>query len=297
MFLAARADDFVPPSHALDLHAAYSGEKQIMLFEGDHNSGRPKDVLYRVGQFFLQKFGVKAPPARPGRRAGLFDIGLPAGHSAGFVPMSARNRGSAGGLFNLGDRVEYMSVTKGNWVTTVVVNILDDGRVELGVKRGVFFDLEEQKTRIRPVRVTVESVGEAWHLHDLVSYNSSTLKEWIEAKVVGINIHNEIELDVKRGCFLGADEQQKRVKLLQRSADEAPPLSKWTIGSEGEYHSKSFGCWTPAVVVAADTAGRVQLDVKFGVWMGAEDQDTKIRAVGSEVETTASQGSGEEASQ
>ena len=40
LFIAAKDDDFIPPHHTDKLYEAYSGEKQKILIEGDHNSAR-----------------------------------------------------------------------------------------------------------------------------------------------------------------------------------------------------------------------------------------------------------------
>lgn len=56
MFIAAEGDDFILPHHTEKLHAAYSGEKQKIIVEGDHNSRRSQDVQDKVSSFFY--FGL-----------------------------------------------------------------------------------------------------------------------------------------------------------------------------------------------------------------------------------------------
>lgn len=36
-----QSDDFVKPHHTEDIYERYAGDKQILLFDGDHNSARP----------------------------------------------------------------------------------------------------------------------------------------------------------------------------------------------------------------------------------------------------------------
>jgi len=42
LFAVAKGDDFIKPHHAQQLFEKYAGDKNIVKFEGDHNSGRPK---------------------------------------------------------------------------------------------------------------------------------------------------------------------------------------------------------------------------------------------------------------
>ncbi|GMH49114.1 hypothetical protein TrRE_jg13125 [Triparma retinervis] len=42
LFIAGEDDNFIPPSHSQALHAAYAGDKNIIVVDGDHNSPRPK---------------------------------------------------------------------------------------------------------------------------------------------------------------------------------------------------------------------------------------------------------------
>ena len=41
LFIAATEDTFIDPKHTHRLYNDYSGEKKLMLVEGDHNSTRP----------------------------------------------------------------------------------------------------------------------------------------------------------------------------------------------------------------------------------------------------------------
>ncbi len=42
LFGHAHGDELVLPTHSRDVHAVYGGPKEIMIFEGDHNSVRPE---------------------------------------------------------------------------------------------------------------------------------------------------------------------------------------------------------------------------------------------------------------
>lgn len=59
LFIAAKDDDFIVPRHTDDLYEKYSGEKQKLLVEGDHNSKREQEVLDRISTFFYYALCVK----------------------------------------------------------------------------------------------------------------------------------------------------------------------------------------------------------------------------------------------
>jgi len=52
---------------------------------------------------------------------------------------------------------------------------------------------------------------------------------------------------------------------------------KYTKGELVEYYSETHGEWLPATVTAANDDGRVQLNVKPGVWISLEIQGAKVR--------------------
>jgi len=51
LFGAAKDDNFVSPQHTKDLYNAYGGPKQMVIFDGDHNSERPFNWLIQVKEF------------------------------------------------------------------------------------------------------------------------------------------------------------------------------------------------------------------------------------------------------
>lgn len=59
LFIAAKDDDFVMPHHTDILYEKYSGEKQKLLVDGDHNSRRSQDVLDKISSFFYFGLCVK----------------------------------------------------------------------------------------------------------------------------------------------------------------------------------------------------------------------------------------------
>lgn len=58
LFATALNDDFVDPSHCDALHEAYQGEKNIIRFEGDHNTRRPAFFFNSACIFLCQALQV-----------------------------------------------------------------------------------------------------------------------------------------------------------------------------------------------------------------------------------------------
>lgn len=53
LFTAAYNDHFIQPHHAKELHAAYAGDKNFIMVEGDHNTSRSKFFMDSVSIFFF----------------------------------------------------------------------------------------------------------------------------------------------------------------------------------------------------------------------------------------------------
>jgi len=85
LFAHGEKDIFIKPHHSEQLHAAYAGDKNLILFDGDHNSERPDFYFDSAVIFLRQTLGVKdehcldANAARAGNslghRDGLFGGG------------------------------------------------------------------------------------------------------------------------------------------------------------------------------------------------------------------------------
>lgn len=83
LFAHGERDSFIKPSHSEQLHAAYAGDKNLILFDGDHNSPRPSFFFSSAAIFLRQTLMVQEEHClhtstgedafRPG--AGLFDGG------------------------------------------------------------------------------------------------------------------------------------------------------------------------------------------------------------------------------
>lgn len=60
LFAYADGDDFILPHHAKDLHDKYFGDKNIIHFDGDHNSERPEFFFTSVVNFFHVSLHVES---------------------------------------------------------------------------------------------------------------------------------------------------------------------------------------------------------------------------------------------
>lgn len=58
MFATGEQDDFIQPHHCQELHDAYAGDKNIIKFEGDHNSSRPDFFNNSAVIFFVNTLQV-----------------------------------------------------------------------------------------------------------------------------------------------------------------------------------------------------------------------------------------------
>ncbi|KAL4496487.1 hypothetical protein ABPG72_014717 [Tetrahymena utriculariae] len=56
LFLVAKADTLISPSHSQKLYNVYRGSKRLLMFEGTHNSRRPKEINQEITKFFYNGF-------------------------------------------------------------------------------------------------------------------------------------------------------------------------------------------------------------------------------------------------
>merc|ERR1712113_358572 len=52
IFMHARQDNLVSPSHSRQLYEAYAGDKELVTVDGDHNSERSVQVINHAVAFF-----------------------------------------------------------------------------------------------------------------------------------------------------------------------------------------------------------------------------------------------------
>lgn len=60
LFACATGDDFILPHHTQDLYEKYAGDKNIVRFEGDHNSPRPEFFFNSVVIFFHNTLQIES---------------------------------------------------------------------------------------------------------------------------------------------------------------------------------------------------------------------------------------------
>ena len=59
LFATGEQDDFIEPHHCETLFEAYAGEKQIVKFEGTHNSPRSDEFKYNSTNFFIDCLRIR----------------------------------------------------------------------------------------------------------------------------------------------------------------------------------------------------------------------------------------------
>eukprot|EP00930_Biecheleria_cincta_P098716 TRINITY_DN90367_c0_g1_i1.p1 TRINITY_DN90367_c0_g1~~TRINITY_DN90367_c0_g1_i1.p1 ORF type:complete len:552 (+),score=68.26 TRINITY_DN90367_c0_g1_i1:34-1689(+) len=64
LFLHGNADDFIAPHHSQTLFEAYTGDKELEIVEGDHNSQRDLKVIRKAVYFFVRALRCPAANTR-----------------------------------------------------------------------------------------------------------------------------------------------------------------------------------------------------------------------------------------
>jgi len=77
LFLHGVEDDFIPPHHSQKLYEAYTGDKEMEMVVGDHNTHRDMHVIRKSVFFLVQALRCNLPPMGEGSLASLlgFDAG------------------------------------------------------------------------------------------------------------------------------------------------------------------------------------------------------------------------------
>ncbi len=81
LFVHAKGDTFVKPSHSDALFKKYAGDKKIMLVNGDHNSVRPSYFKDSAAIFFYNRLQVeylipKTPELKKKQKKDVPDLGF-----------------------------------------------------------------------------------------------------------------------------------------------------------------------------------------------------------------------------
>ena len=64
LFLAAKGDSLIHYNHSVELFTTYKGPKNILIFEGNHNSKRPKHILNEISMNFRKLLPVDKLPEK-----------------------------------------------------------------------------------------------------------------------------------------------------------------------------------------------------------------------------------------
>ena len=60
LFATSTGDTFINPKHSEELHEAHQGKKQLITFDGDHNSKRPIDFFQTAATFLHRAMDVQS---------------------------------------------------------------------------------------------------------------------------------------------------------------------------------------------------------------------------------------------
>ncbi|GFP94137.1 uncharacterized protein yqkd, partial [Phtheirospermum japonicum] len=75
LFGHAKDDKFIQPRHSDSIFKSYAGDKNIIKFEGDHNSSRPQFYYDSVSIFFYNVLRPPRPPSYSSKLDKYYDLG------------------------------------------------------------------------------------------------------------------------------------------------------------------------------------------------------------------------------
>lgn len=143
----------------------------------------------------------RSPRAEPQRGGASGDI------AAGSAPPQSprADAQASASAIALGDELLYNSASNGRWIDCTVIQVREDGAVEIDVKRDCWLSVVAQKHKLR-------KRGEPlFSLHQLVQYADAH-----DAKVIGVRDEDgAIEIDAQPGAWLTVDDQ---LELLSTKA-------------------------------------------------------------------------------
>jgi len=163
------------------------------------------------------------------------------------------------------DIVEYNSATQGTYIRAKVNNVRpQDGAIQLSVKRGYWFSVADQISKMR-------HVGKAYKLDEPLYYNSITNGKWIAVRVVDVNPEDgAVQISLKSDCWFSLDKQSQHLRR-----------NRYELGQEVKHRLTSQGHWTQAWVTAVRASdGAVTVDVREGSWISLQEQDICLRGGG-----------------
>jgi pimeloyl-ACP methyl ester carboxylesterase len=107
LFVAAKGDTFIHPSHARKLYESYAGDKNLVLVDGDHNSARPKFFMDSVAIFFYNTLQCDSLP-KSSSATGEVEAFFPT-VSTESISESRERRTGQGFIMRPPDRDEFIS--------------------------------------------------------------------------------------------------------------------------------------------------------------------------------------------
>lgn len=126
----------------------------------------------------------------------------------------------SGAHYNIGDEVEYLSKSLKKWYRCKVVDLRDDGAIELNCKPNYWFPVARQASVIRPAAPEPPE-DSAYKVGDKVEYYSRKYRKWIPATVLEVDGEGSIQLDIKLGKWIDRVQQEDKVRMAAGEPEAA----------------------------------------------------------------------------
>lgn len=156
--------------------------------------------------------------------------------------------------FCVGDAAEYFSNSQSAWIDCRIIEISQQGDVQISCKPGYWMSLTEQATELQPVSLAMPT---ACHVGRGAVAMQST--EPVMPSMSAI--------------------RDPPCPDHGRTITAPAPGGHWSfiVGDKVDYYSDSHQRWFPCSVTAVSERGTIQVDVKPGYWIPLEEQACKIK--------------------
>mmetsp|Transcript_46854 Transcript_46854/g.111501 ORF Transcript_46854/g.111501 Transcript_46854/m.111501 type:complete len:497 (-) Transcript_46854:70-1560(-) len=201
-------------------------------------------------------------------------------------PISGGGKTPAGTRPVVGQAMEYYSATHGGWVPCVIIEVEPNGNVRLDVKPAQALTPEEQLRKLRPSMALPDGSPQASPSHLQAARMQAVqpaAAQQLQAVTDGSPSRRRLQhaatrdLRHERGRGNPAEAMQRAAHDAAAAATSSSPQLRLQVGQQVEYHSKSNGGWVLATIIAVDSGGSVELDVKPGCKVPPKDQAAKLR--------------------
>ncbi|XP_033132242.1 uncharacterized protein LOC103835198 isoform X3 [Brassica rapa] len=173
-------DDFIHPHHSERIYEAYVGDKNIIKFEGDHNSQRPQFYFDSINIFF---HNVLQPPEV-------------AGPTTLFHPLD-----------------DYFA--KGSWNTVKEVNSPPPSSAQKSIAVGSTSDVINDVRMKRPMSRTEEKEGSSSSSCDMISFDLSNGDPYPPNLAVALDDDQYVEFQVEDLADFPSNAEEEERMLME----------------------------------------------------------------------------------